>query len=181
MWIAAQNEGNLRIIDFGGSLGSTYFQNKRFLDSLKTVSWNIVEQPSFVQVGMDTFQNDVLKFYFSIRDAVKSSANTDAVLFSSVLQYLESPFKVLKEAAGLKIPYIIIDRTGFTLNDAKSRITVQKVPEKIYSTSYPCWFFNEKEFLHFFESADYELIADFDALDVVNIPSVYKGFIFRLK
>jgi putative methyltransferase (TIGR04325 family) len=33
MWIAAQNKGELHLIDFGGSLGSSYYQNKSFLDT----------------------------------------------------------------------------------------------------------------------------------------------------
>ena len=32
---ALENNGNLCVLDFGGSLGSTYFQNKAFLSSLK--------------------------------------------------------------------------------------------------------------------------------------------------
>lgn len=31
MWIAAQNNGRLNVLDFGGSLGSSYFQNLHFL------------------------------------------------------------------------------------------------------------------------------------------------------
>jgi putative methyltransferase (TIGR04325 family) len=101
-------------------------------------------------------------------------------LFSSVLQYVEFPYHILKEAIDSHIEYIIIDRTGFTLND-KDRITIQKVPSCIYEATYPCWFFSETNFLAFFEDNGYELVADFDALDKVNIPSRYKGFIFKRK
>jgi len=53
MWVAAQNGGKLNLIDFGGSFGSTYFQNKKFLEKLTNVSWNIVEQQNYVKVGLD--------------------------------------------------------------------------------------------------------------------------------
>ena len=181
MWAAAQNGGTLNLIDFGGSLGSTYFQNKKFLDKLNHVSWDIVEQEAYVKVGIESFQNEILRFYNSISDCCAASTKKhDVILFSSVLQYLENPFEILKETFGFDIKYIIVDRTGFTLNN-KQRITVQKVPSKIYDATYPCRFFSEKEFLSFFEENNYELIVDFDALDIVNIPSKYKGFIFKLK
>jgi len=181
MWIAAQNGGRLNLIDFGGSLGSTYFQNKKFLDTLNKVSWNVVEQPDFVKAGTELFQNEILRFYPSISDCYSNSTEKiDLILFSSVLQYLKNPFDLLKEAFGFNIQYIIVDRTGFTLNN-KQRLTVQKVPSRIYEASYPCWFFSEKNLLAFFEESNYELVADFDALDRVNIPSIYKGFVFQLK
>jgi putative methyltransferase (TIGR04325 family) len=179
MWIAAQNKGELHLIDFGGSLGSSYYQNKSFLDTLSSVSWNIVEQPNYVKAGIETFQNEALHFYTSINACCSDSKNKiNAILFSSVLQYLEFPYEILKEAFDCQFEYIIVDRTGFTLNN-KDRITIQKVPSRIYDATYPCWFFGEEKWLSFFTDNHYELIASFDALDKVNIPSKYKGFIYR--
>ena len=181
MWVAAQNGGKLNLIDFGGSLGSTYFQNKKFLDMLNHVSWNIVEQPNYVKAGIESFQNETLHFYSSISECFSDSTQKiDVILYSSVLQYLENPFEILKEAFGYGIKYIVVDRTGFTFNN-KQRLTVQKVPSRIYDAAYPCRFFSEKDFLACFEENRYELIADFEALDKANIPSKYKGFIFQLK
>ena len=181
MCIAAQNEARLNLIDFGGSLGSTYYQNKKYLDSLISVSWNIVEQPNFVEVGKKLFQDEKLRFYHSIHECCsKPDQKIDVILFSSVLQYLDYPFDILKEAFGFGIKYMIVDRTGFTLNN-KERITIQKVPSTIYDASYPCRFFCEKDFIAFFEENNYGLISDFEALDEANIPSKYKGFIFQLK
>jgi len=37
MWAAARNGGKLNVLDFGGALGSAYFQNKKFLKSLAEV------------------------------------------------------------------------------------------------------------------------------------------------
>jgi putative methyltransferase (TIGR04325 family) len=43
MWTAAQNNSHLNVLDFGGSLGSSYYQNRTFLSTLDHVRWNIVE------------------------------------------------------------------------------------------------------------------------------------------
>jgi putative methyltransferase (TIGR04325 family) len=181
MWIAAQNKGHLHIIDFGGSLGSTYYQNKAFLDSLPKVSWNIVEQSNYVKVGIELFQNETLQFYSSIKDCCqKSKEKINTLLFSSVLQYLEYPYMPLKEAFEDHIEYIIIDRTGFILND-KERISIQKVPNKVYKATYPCRFFNKKKIISHFEENNYILLFEFNSFDSANIRSEYKGFIFTRK
>lgn len=182
MWIAAQYDGSLNIIDFGGSLGSTYYQNKSFLDSLKHIQWNVVEQPSFVQKGQQSFESESLRFYRSIDECMQSSQKElQAILLSGVLQYLEQPYSLLMEIIERKIRYIVVDRTGFTLHNRKDRLTVQIVHPQIYRGSYPCWFFNEAKFLRFFSESGYVLRGDFFTSDVANIPSVFKGFIFELR
>ena len=49
--VARQDENRLRLIDFGGSLGSTYRQCRRFLEGLEKVEWNVVEQQAFISRG----------------------------------------------------------------------------------------------------------------------------------
>jgi putative methyltransferase (TIGR04325 family) len=175
MWIAAQNGGKLNVLDFGGSLGSSYYQNKLFLDSLEDVNWCIVEQPDFIETGIECFSSDKLHFFYTIEDCIKSF-KIDVVLLSSVLQYLEEPYSIMDKIKSLKVNYIIIDRTPFIADE--DRITIQKVRPGIYKASYPCWFFNEKKFVTRL-STEYKLFLEFDALDEANINSKFKGFIFQ--
>ncbi len=175
MWIAAQNNGKLRVLDFGGALGSTYFQNKSFLDTLPYVEWNIVEQPHFVEAGNQYITNNELKFHNSIKECLKKH-KIDVILLSSVIQYVEEPYVLLGEILISGIDFVIIDRTPFV--DYNDRITVQKVNPKIYRASYPCWFFNKNRFVDFV-TEKYSLIMEFDALDRANIKSEFKGFLFR--
>jgi len=175
MWIAAQNNGKLRVLDFGGALGSTYFQNKSFLDSLPLVDWNIVEQHHFVEAGNQYIANNVLKFHNSIKECLLKH-EIDVVLLSSVIQYVEEPYVLLGEILSSGVDFVIIDRTPFV--ESNDRITVQKVNPKIYRASYPCWFFNKNRFVDFV-TEKYSLIMEFDALDSANIKSEFKGFLFR--
>ena len=179
MWIAAQNKGTLNLIDFGGSLGSTYFQNKSFLDSLNSVSWNIVEQSNFVKSGKENLEDDRLHFYFTIEDCLNEK-EINAILFSNVLQYLDNPYEILQNALSKNVDYILIDKTSFTLNN-KERITIQKVYPHIYDTSLPCRLFAESEFLSIFTDNGYDLFLDFDSSEKTNLPSKYKGYIFKKK
>ncbi len=55
------------MLDFDGSLASTYFQNRAFLSCLPYVCWNIVEKPQHVTVGKECFEDKELRFYPSIK------------------------------------------------------------------------------------------------------------------
>jgi hypothetical protein len=46
------------------------------------------------------------------------------------------------------------------LKGRTDRIAIQVVPPDIYEASYPCWFFNENNFLNLFLK-DYDLVNDF--------------------
>jgi len=180
LWIASLKGNRLNLIDFGGSLGSSYFQNRKFLIHLKELRWNIVEQEKMVKCGKKYFETDYLKFYFNLDDCIEEQ-NPDLILLSGVIQYIEKPYDLLKKIINYGLEFIIIDRTAFIKGD-KDRLTVQKVSPKIYKASFPARFFSETKFLKYFEGR-YELIEEFDALDKdsANIPSRYKGFIFKIK
>jgi len=175
LWIAGRNNGKLNVMDFGGSLGSSYFQNKYFLDTLSEVNWCIIEQSEFVKTGKQSFENQRLHFFNSMDECLKEF-EISVVLLSSVLQYLEEPYVFLDTIISQNPEYIIVDRTPFVMGN--ERITVQKVNPDIYRGSYPCWFFNFNKFNSVF-SSHYKLVMDFDALDKANISSEFKGFIFQ--
>src|SRR3989344_6555676 len=94
LWVASQKENSLNVLDFGGSLGSSYFQNLNFLKHLKNLKWNIVEQENFVKCGKEFFENDNLKFFHSVEECL-SANEIDVLLASSSIQYLEDPYSFL--------------------------------------------------------------------------------------
>lgn len=178
MWVTAQEGGKLNLLDFGGSLGSSYFQNKQFLKDIQEVKWNVVEQPEFVECGKQFFENEQLKFHFDI-DSCIEEAHPHTLLLLSVIQYLDSPYKFIEKVISHGFKYIIIDRTSFT-KSGNERLTIQKVSPKLYKASYPCWFFDETKFIKCF-SEKYQMVEDFETDDLANIESVFKGYIFKRK
>ncbi|UJS18593.1 MAG: methyltransferase, TIGR04325 family [Candidatus Jettenia sp.] len=176
LWIASKNDNKLSIIDFGGSLGSTYFQCKNFLSNLDDLKWSIVEQSKFVTCGKEMFEGEQLRFFYDL-ESCQAQVRANVILLSAVLQYVENPYSFLEKIINMDFKYILFDRTPF-LEKGKDRITIQKVPPCIYTASYPAWFFSKEKFLDLF-SERYKLIAEFDAHDKANIPSVFKGFIFE--
>lgn len=181
MWVAAKSAGKLNVLDFGGSLGSTYFQNQTFLDSLPEVHWNIVEQPRHIEVGKEFFEDDRLKFFSSIKDCITEN-QPNVVILSSVLQYLEQPYDVLGQLMELHCEHIIIDITPFH-DSNEDVIKVQHVPKTIYSASYPFRIFSLKNFLRQFVDK-YDKLGESDSLEFPALNALgayYMGMIFRRK
>ncbi len=165
--VAAEQGGRLRVLDFGGSLGSFYFQHRKHFAGLREVRWAVVEQPHFVQCGNQEFADDVLEFHESI-DACLNAGKIDVIFLSSVLQYLEEPYEWLRTFAGTGVPWLLLDRTPF-IEREQDRLTVQYVPPEIYPASYPAWFFSRKRFAEALEKAGYREIVRFDAQDDMGI------------
>ena len=135
MWAASMTGGRLRILDFGGSLGSAYFQHRRLLQNLEEVKWGVVEQPHYVQQGRSEFEENNLQFFDTI-DECSDRISPNAILLGSVLQYLRSPGEVLSRLGQTTARVLVVDRTPFA-DIAEDRITVQRVPASIYKATYP--------------------------------------------
>jgi len=145
MWAAAQSSGRLDVLDFGGALGSSYYQNRDFLRSLDAVRWSVVEQPHYVKDGQRYIQDERLRFYETIEECLNENT-PNVILLSSVLQYLKNPVEILQLLACSGAKCIIIERTPF--NDGPdSKLVIQNVPSHIYKASYPMWIFNEAKLL----------------------------------
>lgn len=177
------NKSNINIIDFGGGLGSTYYNCKKFITDQKfSLTWNIVEQPNFVKIGQQDHQTDSLLFFDNI-DAVNN--HVDMIIFSGVLQYLPSFLELINKIKEKKYPYIFIDRLA-THFQAKqpTTIMVEHVPAYIYKASYPCRIFNYDEVLNMFTDhydVVYEFIANDGHLNMGNINILFKGVLLKLK
>lgn len=182
LWAATRNGNRLNVLDFGGSLGSSYFQNRAFLAHLDGLTWSIVEQEQFVRCGREQFADQVLHFYSTV-DECAAARHPDVVLLSSVLPYLEHPYRLLAEIIARGFDSIIIDRTPL-LDGARDRLTIQRVPAEIYEARYPAWMLGREKLLAMF-APGYELVAEFDALagavDLGDCAARDTGFIFKRK
>jgi len=143
--LAALRSGDrLNVVDFGGGLGSTYQQNRIVLDHVPGLSWNVVEQSHVATCGKNEFATDVLSFWTSLEEFTSANRGKriDVIIFSSVLQYLETPYAVLQQTIDLQPEVIYLGRTP--LASEGDRLTVQHVPASIYRASYPCWLLDKK-------------------------------------
>lgn len=174
---------DLNVLDFGGSLGSTYFQNRHMLSHLNKLSWNIIEQEKFVLMGKKYFQTNELHFYEDISTYLKNNT-PNVVLLLSVLPYIEDPYRLLDALKAIKCKYIIIDRTPWFIGDEQEQLTIQVVPKEIYPVSYPAWFLNKNKLLKYMSDL-YEVVFDFESLagkiHLKNKIAFEEGVLLKLK
>jgi putative methyltransferase (TIGR04325 family) len=177
---ALAGQGCLKVLDFGGSLGTTYFQCRPLLRPVTALEWSVVEQPGHVACGRERFADAELGFFTTVEECLRQR-RPDTLLLSSVLQYLPSPYHTLEQLLAHGWKHLVIDRTSF-LGTGRDRLTVQHVPESIYPVTYPAWFLSEPRLTAMIAAAGYTLVTDFAGSDhgaPADEPGYFKGFIYE--
>lgn len=176
--IALECGGRLHVIDFGGSLGSTYFALRPFLSEVEEIRWSVIEQEHFVEVGREYIEDGTIHFFKDLKECT-SGSDYNIFFSSAAFQYLENPHEVIEQIVSCGFDYMIMDRMPF-ISGNRDRLTVQFVSPEIYQASYPAWFFSLSRFTDHF-SSHYDLLDMFDGQDKTNIPSIFRGLVFRKK
>ena len=175
--LIANIQKKLNVVDFGGALGTSFRQNKKFLDILQTPKkWAVVEQLEFVQIGKSEFQTDTLVFLESLSEV---NFDVDVVLLGGSLCYIKHAYRVLDEIKNLSPKFILIVRTPFS-DSSDDEISLQIVPKNIYDASYPIWTFSESKLLAYF-SDNYFLFEQWEDALQADKDAVAKGFLFIKK
>ncbi|MCG3203023.1 MAG: hypothetical protein NFCOHLIN_02926 [Gammaproteobacteria bacterium] len=177
--VALSRGGRLSVLDYGGALGSTYRQCQATLPEVSYLQWCIVEQPRFVASGRRHFQTSELVFEDSLERALRHGT-PDAVILSSVLQYLKDPYGLLQSLMNVQIEYLIVDRHPCSMTDEV--LTVQVVPRRLYAASYPSWLFDESKFASQL-GEQYDLLTEWEGKDPPirgpGIGATFKGSFWR--
>jgi len=166
--IAVAFQGRLRVMDFGGALGSLYFQHRSYFDSIEEIKWGVVEQKSSVETGRTHVVDPNIEFHETIESCI-ASVKPDIVVATCVLQHLSDPWGTLHELLKAS-PKIIIDRLPL-INTDVDRLTVQNVNEKIYPASYPAWFFSRSNF-NVVENYGYQILNEFESIDELELDNL---------
>lgn len=160
MRIALENGSRLRILDYGGSLGSTYFQCRGSLTGLSKLIWNVVEQAHFVECGRREFQTEQLRFAADV-DSCLTMGEIDLILLSSALPYLPRPYAILEDLVNRPVPWLLIDRTP-VIDANADRLALQQVPAWVYGKAvrYPAWLLSRERIARLC-SRTHQLVLEF--------------------
>lgn len=172
---AANGKKTVRVLDFGGALGSHYFPTSRALPDME-FDWTIIEQAGFVKLGKEEFESENLHFEASLEKALEKEY--DLIVLGCVLPYLPDPYAVLNRLLKANASYLLIDKHPI-IKAASDRLTIQRIPPSIYEASYPAWFFSESKFLTTME--EHNLVDLYDCPDIFNINSQFKTYFYQLK
>ena len=148
MLMKMKNQKELKVLDYGGSLGSVYFQNRKYLSGFDKISWRIIEQPHFVKAGRKLFyEHPDISFFETVEEAM-NGWKPDIALFSSVLQYLPDYAEIIRKIKTAGIRLILMDRTLLYSDDETQkghRFCIQTVAPEIYAAGYPVQIFDQSE------------------------------------
>lgn len=173
----AAQQGRLRVLDFGGALGTSYQQHRQFFADKVRLDWRIVEQPKLVAIGTAEFATAQLRFFADIA-AATAGDRPHIALLGCVLPYLQDPHQTLERIAATAVPAILLHRTPL-IQAERDRLTVQRVPASIYRASYPAWFFSEQRLTEQMQRLGYRLHLQYACDDRANLPSRYRGLLFE--
>lgn len=178
---ALMNDKRLVVVDFGGSLGSTYRQCRPFLKGIRELCWYVIEQANFVAIGQNEFTTHELRFLNSAKDLPPNDA-PQVLLLSSVLHYLEHPYDMLQELLSLPSSHVVIDRSPIA-DSIDDHLCIQHVPKQIYDASYPCWVLSRPKLLDQL-SHGWRLVAEYpcpegSARTEDGLPFAFQGLILE--
>jgi putative methyltransferase (TIGR04325 family) len=156
--VAIENNLKLNLFDFGGSLGSTFFYVSKMIPPHVKLHWSIVEQKHYVDRGKEFFEDERLKFFYTVEECMEKRS-PNVLLLSGVIQYVSDLEYMIGHLQSFKFDYIVVDRTPF-IEGEKEFWSIQKVPEFIYKAEYPCFIFNEHKFIKRFPGYKVEFIFD---------------------
>jgi len=113
------------VVDFGGACGALYFQIRKILDKKYKLNYCVVELPRTVTIAKAN-ENEELFFTDNLADAIsRCNGAIDLLHVSSVIQYLDEPYKYLQQLLDCKAQLLLFNRMCMTLGD-HDIISVQK-------------------------------------------------------
>lgn len=176
--IQNRNQG-VRILDIGGSLGSTYFQNKNYLTDVKNLEYIIAEQKHFTDYGKKYLEDKTLKFINSI-DSFDDLGEIDIVLMSASLQYIWPNKMLIKKIQKLNARYLILDRIAVS---SRTRICKEIVSKEIYQSSYPMMIYTEDEiekiFYPVYERIEKERASVYEEVYFIDGKAEWMYYVFQ--
>ncbi|HXQ13473.1 MAG TPA: methyltransferase, TIGR04325 family [Caulobacteraceae bacterium] len=157
--LAADRYRALNIIDFGGGLGSNYFQNLRLISALSAVptSWNVVERAPLARLGVEQFQTAQLRFHEDL-NAVR--LEHPVLLFTGSLQYVADAFALLEQVLDLT-DIIALDRV-LVWGEPEHAFFVQRLDARRFGpVTLPTWCFAKDALIDWFAAHGFRLVEHF--------------------
>jgi putative methyltransferase (TIGR04325 family) len=155
-WIQSILEENDCLVDYGGSVGLSYYGYTERIDLPKGVTWNVVEVPTVAEAGVRLAKDNhatQLVFYDDLRKAPPSQ-----IFFSAgAIQYISDGVPgFLEKLADLPV-HIILNKVPL-IDRMKSFWTIQNFGASIS----PYRIYNREEFSSYFRNYGYEVVDSWD-------------------
>lgn len=112
----ASSRGNrgaepLRVLDFGGALGTSYHLTKGKLPG--AYAWAVVETPYFVEAGK-RIETSEIRFFETTAEATAWLGEVDLIYSSSAVQYMPDPLATIDDFIASRAGCIALLRSAFS-------------------------------------------------------------------
>jgi putative methyltransferase (TIGR04325 family) len=141
----------LKILDFGGGVGSSYYQVLHGLPRTGNFEFHVVEIDALCKVGKEYFTNEPHIFFHSSPPR-EEGLSFDVVHMGSSLHYCEQWEELLSSLCRYKPRYFLF--TDLPAGDIPTFATVQSY----YTSKIPVWFFNIDEVIGAMRNQKYHLV-----------------------
>ncbi|MGO8717856.1 MAG: methyltransferase, TIGR04325 family [Acidobacteriaceae bacterium] len=159
-WIQSILKENDCLVDYGGSIGLSYYGYTERTDLPEGVTWNIVEVPSVAEAGRQLAKKNNatgLVFHDDLRKAPPST-----VFFSAgTIQYIPDGVPGFLEKLAAFPVHIILNKIPLT-DRTESFWTIQNFGTSIS----PYRVYNRAEFLGYFRNCGYEVVDSWEVPDL---------------
>ncbi len=150
-WLQKLIQEQSVVFDFGGNVGISFFNFKPYLVYPEGMRWVVCDVPAVAAAGALIARDRGASQLTFVTDP-EGVSKADIYLASGVFQYVEDPFRSLREATR-RPRHVLVNRTPVL--DVGSAVTLQSI-----GTSFcPYYLFNRKEFLGNFAELGY-ILAD---------------------
>jgi putative methyltransferase (TIGR04325 family) len=166
----------IRILDFGGGIGSAFVSLVKSLPASDLVEFHILETPAVCRLGREVYKKiSNLNFHEKLPQDLKKF---DVVHAGYSLHYIKDWRMMLEKYARYEPRLIIL--SGLNAGDIATFVTYQNY----YGSKIPVWFWNVHEIVGALKNLDYDLIyksllessylGKFQPLPMGNFPPEYR-------
>jgi putative methyltransferase (TIGR04325 family) len=175
--VASGNKNTIRVLDVGGGLGQYFYLLEKLAPSIQ-FEWVILETTALCELAKSVAPpKKNIKWISSLDDAQEIF---DIALLSSVIQYVESPFKLLDDLIQVA-KFLIVNRLPLT-SSRNEKICIQRPGFRESKGSYPVHILNEEKVIAYFGARGKILCRWFVPQDVAVVrfkKIINQGLTFR--
>jgi len=143
--------GSVRILDFGGGIGFTYYQTICGLPRTEGVEYHVVEREAVCRAGTEFFGANHSNLRF-LTELPQAGERFDIVHSGSAIHYVEGWKQLLSRLCVLSRKYLLL------VDVPAGNIPTFATAQHYYGSKIPVWFFNIEELLSAVGSFGHELI-----------------------
>ena len=158
--IGAQ-EGNLKVLDFGGNAGNLYYSYLSYLkETVQPIAWTVFDLPAVIEEGRRIgAERNATALTFT--DSLNDASDANVLLVSGAFHYWETSVGAFFDAFSRPPEHVILNRTPVHEKQAPF-ITVQRTE----SYAVPCIVRNTGDLMSSFAALGYRLVDRWPALEL---------------